>query len=690
MTDVDLDGLLRDRFGLAEFRPGQREAILSLLNRGRLLCIQPTGYGKSLLYQLPAAFLPGLTLVISPLLALVRDQVAQLTRRFGIPSGSINSDQEADENARVMEAAEAGELRILFVSPERLDDVAAWRFLLRLPVSLVVVDEAHCISTWGHDFRPSYRRIVDAVRELGAARPDLKVLGLTATASARTEADIARQLAPDPNQPLEIRRSPMDRPNLALATVAVSGPAEKLGWLETYLRTRSGHGILYCATRDQTQLVADYLAARGLDVVAYHAGLPPADKRRLQEAFTEGRHAAIAATNALGMGIDKGDLRYVVHVDMPGSITAYYQEVGRAGRDGQPAQGILLHDPDDRRVQEYFINSAQPLPEDFERVLSAIAADDSPTLSAVKSRSGLHPTRVTVILAELREQGCVVKELEGKRQVYRLLPEPRPALDLGRYLRQHQARTAELDAMGRYATDRGSCAMATLREALGDLDPERCGRCDRCDPGRWALPTRDQAAEGAEAARIWIEGRVHGISAARTNRVEAGVALLTSEGRSSAFVRFMRGRATEGSTDPGLLDRMVEALKLTSDSPLAAVVPIPSRTWADRDRVATEIAAALGVPAHLDALAWAAVPARRQGELKNNDQRKDNVSGKMRADRWAGANSGTLLLLDDYTGSGATLAEAARVLRKQAGFNGPIVPACFARVKWRLGASGIV
>ena len=683
---MSIDQLLRARFGLDGFRPGQREAIQALLDGRRLLCIQPTGYGKSLLYQLPAVLLPGLTLVISPLLALVRDQVEQLGRRFGVPAASINSDQEDDENEEAMHRARSGAVKLLFVSPERLDNPAAWDFLCALPVDLVVVDEAHCISTWGHDFRPSYRRIVDAVRELSRRRPELRVLGLTATAAARTEADIARQLAPDPTSPLQVMRASMDRPNLALATVRVNGPAEKLAWLSSFLAEAEGSGILYCATREQTGLVAEHLAARGHDVTAYHAGLEPAEKRRLQAAFTGGGWKAIAATNALGMGIDKADLRYIVHVDVPGSITAYYQEVGRAGRDGLPARGILLWDPSDRRIQEHFIRSAQPSREDFQKVQDVLQPDRAgewPNLTQVKARSGLHPTRVTVVLAELREQGRIEKVMVGRRQVYRVLEGEHPPLDLGRYERQDAVRTQELEAMTRYA-EGGDCGMQALRRSLGDVEPAACGRCDRCAPERWALP---DPRTGAEAAERWLQARVLPLPAVRTHRVEEGVALLTSETRSARFVRFMRERAT-GPLEHELLELLLEqAEALAERARIEAVVPIPSRTWAARAATAEAVARRLRVPV-MEALTWREAPPARQGELLNNDQRRGNVAQRMRAE--IAGRLGGLLLLDDYTGSGATLAEAARALRKEAAFEGQIVPLVIAGVRWRLGARGIV
>ncbi len=683
---TDLEEVLRERFGFSEFRPGQREAIEALLANRRLLCIQPTGYGKSLLYQLPAVLLDGVTLVISPLLALVRDQVRHLRERFHVPAGSINSDQDEAENEAALAAARAGDLKVLFVAPERLDNLAHYQALLALRVRLLVVDEAHCISTWGHDFRPSYRQIIGAVRAFEARFPDLHVLGLTATADRRCEADIVSQLAGGGEA--RVMRANMDRPNLALGTLATKGMASKLATLDALLTGTEGCGILYCATRDHTEQVASYLEHRGHRVVAYHAGLEPERKRSLQRAFIDGTYTAVAATNALGMGIDKADLRFVVHVDVPGSITACYQEVGRAGRDGHPARGLLLFDADDARIQRHFIRSAQPTRRDFDTVMAAIHRDGEgmwPNQTQVRMRAGQHPTRTTVVLAELREQGLVDKQLVSRRQVY-VRTGATHAPDLGRYERQGQVRARELESMLRYGAGDVPCLMAALRNALGDVEPSPCGRCSRCAPEAWRVRSDAHDALVAEA-EAWIANQEVFIRAVRRPRISRGSALFASEDRLPGFVDFMR-RRRGGALDRQLAERLVErAAALGRRHPIGGVVAMPSRTWAGRDEAVDRVARGLGVP-RLDLLAWASPPEHRQGELRNTEQRKRNVAGLMRVTGPL-PSAAALLLLDDYTGSGHTLREAAGALRR-AGFEGDLVPLTVARVRWRLGATGIV
>jgi ATP-dependent DNA helicase RecQ len=347
----DLTRQLSEQFGFAKFRPGQEEVIRAVLAGRDAMAVMPTGLGKSLCYQLPATLLPGLTLVISPLIALMQDQVAALRQRK-IAAAAFHSGLSGLEKSRVMEDLSQKRLQLLYLAPERMQHEGFLRFLRSLWVSLLVVDEAHCISQWGHDFRPDYLKIGRLRQEL----TNPPCLALTATATARVQTDLCRQLSlRDPFRLVTGFR----RANLALSVRLCQSRQEKLVTLERLVdETEQGTVLIYCATRRGVEEVAEWLERSHQSVGYYHAGLSDEGRRLVHDDFRRGTLRILAATNAFGMGIDKSDVRLVVHFDIPGSVEAYYQEVGRAGRDGHPASCWLLFHERDLSTQEYFIQQA--------------------------------------------------------------------------------------------------------------------------------------------------------------------------------------------------------------------------------------------------------------------------------------------------------------------------------------------
>ncbi|HET9361141.1 MAG TPA: ATP-dependent DNA helicase RecQ [Vicinamibacterales bacterium] len=351
--DVDLTSALTRHFGHASFRPGQEDLLRAVLHGRDVLAVMPTGSGKSLGFQLPALLLPGTTLVVSPLISLMKDQVDELNRR-GIPAAAIHSQVAAGARQQAVTAARRGELRLLYVAPERFASESFVRALQDLAVARFIVDEAHCVSEWGHDFRPDYRRLKSAAASCRRDddRPGrVPIAAFTATATPEVRDDIVELLGlADPS----VVVAGFDRPNIHLRVRPVANELEKIELLPGLVSDR--RALVYAATRRNAETSADALRAGGVEAAAYHAGLNEAERTRVQDAFAGGTLRVVCATNAFGMGIDRPDVDVVVHLDIPGSLEAYYQEIGRAGRDGRPAVATLLWHYADVKTREFLID----------------------------------------------------------------------------------------------------------------------------------------------------------------------------------------------------------------------------------------------------------------------------------------------------------------------------------------------
>ncbi len=363
---------LRTTFGFEGFRPGQAEIVAAILEGRDVLAVMPTGSGKSLCYQLPALIRDGLTLVVSPLIALMRNQVAQL-RGYGVAAAALNSANDAAENRAVLDQIARGQLRLLYVAPERLVKAETLDVFKRAKVALLAVDEAHCISQWGHDFRPEYATLGAVQAELGG----VQTVAFTATADAATRADILEKLF---RRPPAVFVHGFDRPNLRLAMQAKSTSGKQLS--DFILAHPGQSGIVYCSSRRGTEELAADLRAQGVNALPYHAGMDKAERSRHQDAFLQEDGVVVVATIAFGMGIDKPDVRFVAHADMPSTIEGYYQEIGRAGRDGLPADTLTLYGMGDIRLRRTQIEEASTTDEqkrvDRQRLNALVALCESP------------------------------------------------------------------------------------------------------------------------------------------------------------------------------------------------------------------------------------------------------------------------------------------------------------------------
>jgi RecQ family ATP-dependent DNA helicase len=485
---LDLCRALKQHFGFDGFRPGQEAVVRSVLSGRNTVAVMPTGAGKSLCYQLPALLLPGTALVISPLVALMKDQVDSLTAR-GVPATFVNSSIDEDERNRRIAAMVRGEYKLVYVAPERFRSGSFLEALRRVEISLYAVDEAHCISAWGHDFRPDYTRLGQVRWQL---RPP-RTLALTATATPEVRDDIVRVLRlKDP----AVSVAGFDRPNLFLEVARVSGDHDKVSRIVRACR-REGGGIVYCATRRDVEKVARLLAQRDIPALAYHAGMDDDARSRVQEAFMARDDAVVCATNAFGMGVDKPTIRFVAHFAVPKAVEAYYQEIGRAGRDGGPARALLLFNHADVFLQERLVEGNHPAPERIAEVwerLRRTAGDGPAHEREVAKRLGFSALEVEAAVKHLERAGHLYRTPAGV-----VVREP----DLGAVdlrldreaLRSRRERDLSLlRRMASYAYHTG-CRRAYLLAYFGDR-PAPCSGCDVCNG-----PTEDAIDEPAPAPR---------------------------------------------------------------------------------------------------------------------------------------------------------------------------------------------
>ena len=468
MTRQEAQAQLKKLFGFDDFYENQWKTIEKLFNGERVLLIEKTGFGKSLCYQFPATQFTGTTIVFSPLIALMRDQVNKL-KSIGLRAECINSNQTDDENRQIIEDAKDNKIKILYIAPERMENIEWLQSARQMLISMVVIDEAHCISVWGHDFRPAFRRIINLVNLLPRSFP---VLATTATATRRVEEDVKNQIGGN----ITSIRGSLLRPNLRLFVIKVKSEDEKMLWLGENINKLDGTGIIYTGTQVNTEFYSKWLESLGISSVAYNAGLEPELRKNIEQGLLNNSYKCVVSTNALGMGIDKPDIRFIIHTQIPQSPIHYYQEIGRAGRDGQRSWIILFYNPDsDLDLPMSFIEGGRPSIDKYNLVINTLKTERLGLHELIR-KVNLKQTQVNVIKSDLIDQGIINEVIDGKSKKYELRFDA-PILNTNAFEELRNYKLKELEKIVEYANTSG-CRMQFLCEYLGDLLSQSCKLCD--------------------------------------------------------------------------------------------------------------------------------------------------------------------------------------------------------------------
>lgn len=646
---------LEERFSLRALRPHQAEVVQALLEGSRVLFVAPTGHGKSLCYQGLAAHpsRKGVVLVFQPLIALMQEQVER-AKVQGLRAAVVNSQQSSEEQDEVLQAAANGEVDILFLSPERQGNNLWLEHVSEMEIKGVVIDEAHCISQWGHDFRPWYRRLVETIMGLGHRTP---VLAVTATAPAHVVEDIKAQIASEERE-VRVIRMMSHRDNLACSVWQVTGLAERLAALLHIVRQQPEMpGIAYLLTTSETEMAADFLCRQGIPAVAYHGQMDAQDRSERLRRWQDGEVAVVCATSALGMGVDRQDVRWVAHLGLPDNLIRYVQEIGRAGRDGQRARVIAVHDPECHNVYEGLLHSSQPDPQEYERVAEELRKRSAKRLQLIEELDIPEGMAQRILDDLVSAKLC---EREGEPAGYTWRGGRRSAVPENA-VKAIEVRRAFLEAALAYPEAPG-CRAVVLARAMGDaVLPSRCGICDRC--AREPLPNLQREAAHA---REYLDSFTPILKKGRR-----GSATLHEGGRALAFygmgalgAAIRQAKYSRVPAPSSVLSRALEVLR-DAQGPYAglrfdAVVYPPSTSSGDFVR---GFACALAEQLHVPAIVLEKTrPTEEQKKYRSRHCKQQNVRGAFRLPDGTRPLS-HVLLVDDVWDSGASMLEAAGVLR---------------------------
>lgn len=649
MTRHEAEKVLQQRFKLPKFYDEQWEAIEKILKGERVLLIEKTGFGKSLCFQFPATLFDGTTVIFSPLIALMRDQVKKLNA-IGISAKCINSEQTPEENSQIINEAKQGKTKILYIAPERQENSEWIEATRQMNLSMVVVDEAHCISVWGHDFRPAFRRIINLIKFLPKGLP---VLATTATATKRVEQDVAQQIGGD----ITTLRGNLMRDNFKLFMIKVSSEDEKLIWLGKNLEKLPGSGIVYTGTRVDTEIYSRWFEHLKIYSIGYNAGLDPESRIAIENGLMNNQWKCIISTNALGMGIDKPDIRFIIHTQIPQSPIHYYQEIGRAGRDGLPSYIILFYNPEDKKLPEAFIEGGRPSIKKYEKVIAAIKLELLGERDLMR-RTNLKQSQIRVIKADLIEQGIIREVMINQSKKYEFVPNS-SILNTKAFEELRAAKTKDLDSMIEYVETTES-RMKFLCDYLGDKSNHTFTNCDNTGEKRIVVQITPEWTGKLQAFREDYFPEL--VVESKGSKIVNGVAS-SYYGASTVGSALHRSKYEGGGDFPNFLVSLILKAfrKKFGQEKFDLVVYVPPTSSGDLVRTfATTVSQVLKFP-----ISHNLKKLRQTSEQKvfeNSYLKSDNVKDAFTFAVPNEVNGKSILLIDDIFDSGATVKEVGRIL----------------------------
>ena len=649
MTRQEAEIILQRTFKLNHFYDEQWTTIEKILKGERVLLIEKTGFGKSLCFQFPAILQKGTTVIFSPLIALMRDQVKKLIS-LGISAKCVNSEQTPEENSQIIADAKEGKIKILYIAPERQENSEWIEATRQMNLSMVVVDEAHCISVWGHDFRPAFRRIINLVNLLPKGLP---VLATTATATKKVEADIAQQMGSN----LTIIRGNLMRDNFKLFVIKVSTEDEKLIWLGQNLEKLPGSGILYTGTRVDTEIYSKWFEFLKIPSTGYNGGLDAESRIAIENGLMKNQWKCVISTNALGMGIDKPDIRFIIHTQIPQSPIHYYQEIGRAGRDNQPSFIILFYNPEDKKLPEAFIEGGRPSLSKYEKVISAVKNEMLGERDLMR-RTNLKQNQIRVIKADLMEQKIIREVTAGRGKKFEYITGA-PQLNTKIFEELRAGKTHDLDKMIEYVETTQS-RMKYLCDYLGDESKHSFTNCDNTGQKKLVVTTNDEWIKRLQDFRedyfpileVEIKGTnlINGVAASYYGVSNVGNALHRS--------KYQNG----GDFPDFLLKLILKAYRKKFGQEkfdLIIYVP-PTKSGELVKNFAVKVSQVLKFPISHN-LSKQRITSE-QKVFENACLKTDNVKGAFVLKNPEEVRGKTILLIDDIFDSGATIKEIGRYL----------------------------